>query len=139
MTITPEQFLAELRTIAEKAQAELGGKDYVYTNPHGANGSGVACFYVHCDEEGQPVAGCIIGKWLHQDHGVSFGALRSQETIGASATLAAFGLAPRSTVHSGPGVVQRIADRVQSHQDHGTGWLRAVEKVEHEYEIGLFK
>lgn len=139
MTITPEQFLAELRTIAEKAQAELGGKDHVYITPGRASvGSGVAdCFYVHYDEEGQPFAGCIIGQWLHELHEVSFTQLATFEGDGAEAPIDAFGLGLYAGLQQ-PGPVQRIANRIQSKQDQGVGWLAAVGEVERDYEIGLF-
>lgn len=133
--ITPEQLLAELRTIAEKAMANAGGVDHVYTQYWGIR-SGAGCRYVHLDEEGKLISGCIIGHWAH-DRGVSLPQLHLHEGASAGQLLAYVGLDGRTAVQLTP--VQRIATQVQRYQDRGLGWLESVEKVERVYAAGGFR
>lgn len=139
MPITPETMLQQLRDIAEKKMAENGGVDYVYERPEGsqlkARGGDADCLYVHQTDMGaQP--GCIVGHWAHQDHGIELGAFLHVEGTGAVSALHQLGIEGCSGVTEAASTIQLIASRVQSAQDTGTGWVKAVETVQKQYDKG---
>lgn len=130
--ITPEQFMAEIRTIAEKAMADEGGIDYVYTEKWGINDT-TCCRYVHQNDEGELVTGCIIGRWAHETHGVPLHQLRQREGLNAARMLADLGLDGRYWTEALRTPLQRMATAIQGSQDRGLGWLETVNTVEKLY------
>lgn len=113
--ITAETILRELYEIAIARREELGGVDYIYSNPESGRPS---CRYVHDDQ-----TGCIIGEWLHTRYGVSIEQLRDCDD---SEDGAAEDIIPALMPNRFDDHAVLVAGRVQYRQDSGVPWVDAV-------------
>lgn len=111
-TITDEAILNMLKAVVEEKP------DYVYSAPEYQEEPDASCFYVHTDENQEPVsAGCLVGAVLHR-LGVPLSMLALHETKHASRVTRSLGIGlDRKT--------ENTLNDVQDHQDSGATWGEA--------------
>ncbi|MFD7552997.1 hypothetical protein ACFV0H_28620 [Streptomyces erythrochromogenes] len=115
--VTDAVVIATLReVVAERPEYTYSAPEYMENDEEGGR-----CFYVHKDEEGNPVSpGCVIGVMLHR-LGVPLEWMEQLEARPASS------LVGRLFPHLSDRTVQAL-NMVQSHQDNGNEWGMAYAK-----------
>lgn len=115
--VTDEVILSTLReVVAERPEYTYSAPDYMAEDEGGGR-----CFYVHKDENGNPVsAGCVIGVVLHR-LGVPLEWMEQLEGHPASSLLG------RLLPHLSERTVLALG-MVQGNQDNGNAWGLAYAK-----------
>lgn len=124
--ISYEQTLADLRKIAEEKKATNGGVDYKYVKAYEGRQEECypRCLYVN-KAGGNLTPGCIIGLLLTTVHNVSLKTLDGLQfsMFDGRARLLVENLGLPFSV-----AAAKLLTNVQYAQDHGDGWVDAVEK-----------
>lgn len=124
--VTPGQVLDTLRDVVR------GQEDYVYGAPAHQAAPGMACFYVHTDQEsGEKSPGCVVGHVLNR-LGVPLDIL-SSEYEGMRAAIVVVNLTGQVDPDSTTVSLGRILDQAQQVQDNNGTWGEALRRAESVY------
>ncbi|MET7939657.1 hypothetical protein [Streptomyces sp. NPDC005302] len=117
MSITSDDVIRTLREVVDEQP------DHVYQRPADMDGS-EPCLYVHTDETGAQVPGCVVGHVVSR-LGVSLSNVADHEGTNAS------GLLEVLRISVGDDTAEFL-DTVQGHQDLGFSWREALMRADEE-------
>ncbi|MGN7135825.1 hypothetical protein [Streptomyces pseudogriseolus] len=99
--------------------------EHVYEPPAPMRDDLMSCFYVHRDEDGTELPGCIVGQVLNR-LGVELDRLKELEGLGASSVI-------DQTTEGVSYAVKTFLRDVQRKQDRGRTWIESVRQALDDY------
>jgi hypothetical protein len=129
MTVT--LTIADAKRVAHEVVAEFG-EDYLYPrqptgdmleNDMGEEVPETACLYVHADDKGRPIPGCLVAHVLHR-LGVPLDEMGARENTAAMNLVHA--LQRAQVVLMADNHVDHYLNDIQSQQDEGGTWGQAI-------------